>query len=173
MSLEAIKKEFTLVYERENDALFRFCLWRVTNREVAVELTQEAFTRLWANMINGKIHNARAFLYTVTRRLIIDWYRKFKSYSLEAMSHEEGRAYEPEDEKALDTLEASPEARRVVALLDQLSTEHREVIYLRFIEGLEPREIASMLNTTANAVSIRITRGLEALRRLSGIEKLE
>lgn len=174
MANELIKKEFTALYERENDALFRFCLWRVNNRERALEMTQETFARLWSKMALGvTIEQPRAFIYTVMRNMIIDWYKRSKPRSLEALSEESEIPYEPRDEQALIEMERSPDAKRALAMIDELDDQYREAIYLSFVEDLRPREIAEILKITPNAVSIRITRGLEVLRLLTGIDKLE
>lgn len=174
MAIELIKKEFTALYEKENNALFRFCLWRVSNRETALELTQETFARLWSRMAGGRIiEYPLAFIYTTARHLIIDWYRKSKSSSLEALTDNEERPFDPRDERALDLMEMSVDAKRALALIDKLEDQYREVLYLNFVEELPPREIAVILNTTPNAVSIRLSRGLDALRRLTGIDKLK
>ncbi|MDE2188782.1 MAG: RNA polymerase sigma factor, partial [Patescibacteria group bacterium] len=81
------KKTFTAAYEDESDAIFRFCLLRVSDRDQALDLTQETFVRLWQSLTLGhEMTNMRAFLFTVAHRLIIDWYRKKKSVSLENLS---------------------------------------------------------------------------------------
>ena len=43
---------------------------------------------------------------------------------------------------------------------------YRTVLVLRYVDEMQPSEIAAMLNISANAVSVRITRGLEKLRML-------
>ena len=174
MAIEIIKKDFISLYEGHNDALFRFCLWRVSDRELAMELTQETFARLWSRMASGKIvENPRAFIYLVARRLIIDWYRKSKSRSLDALSGDERKRFEPADEGIAARMEMSRDGKRAIGMISQLEEQYREVVYLSFVEELAPREIAVMLNLTPNAVSIRLSRGLEALRKLTGIEKLK
>ena len=81
-----IADNFKNIYEDESDTIFRFCLIRVSNREQALDITQETFLRLWKNMQEGKtILNNKAFLFTIAHRLIIDWYRKKKSFSLDKM----------------------------------------------------------------------------------------
>lgn len=171
MTLESREHTFTQFFEKENDALYRFCYWRVSNKETALELTQETFARLWGEMARGKeIENPRAFIYVVAKRLIIDGYRKHKSVSLEGLSEDDERPFEKEDARALEEMEVSHDAKRVLSLIDQLDPKQREAIYLRFVEDLAPREIAEILKTTPNAISIRLSRGLEELRRISGIE---
>jgi RNA polymerase sigma factor (sigma-70 family) len=174
MAIEHSKKDFTALYERENDALFRFCLWRVSNRETALEMTQETFARLWGKMAGGiNVEHPRAFIYVTARHLIIDWYRKTKSSSLEALSEYGDRPFDPVDENAHTLIETSSDAKRALLTINKLEDQYREVVYLSFVEDLPPREIAQILNITPNAVSIRLTRGLDALRRLTGIDKIE
>jgi RNA polymerase sigma-70 factor (ECF subfamily) len=168
------REEFTALYTEESDALFRFCYWRVSNRERALELSQEAFARLWVAMAAGQpMTHPRAFLYTVTRHLIIDWYRRSKSLSLESLSTDEDHPFEAADSKAEESIERDSDVSRAHALIEKLGAQYRDVVYLRFVEDLPPREIAERLGLSVNAVSVRLTRGVAELRRLSGITTLE
>lgn len=175
MPIDDDKKRFTDIYNQESDSLFRFCLLRVSDREKALELTQETFTRLWNSMVLGqKVDNPRALAYTVARNLIIDWYRRVKSVSLESLSGEDwdgDREFDTPDEKATLEIELNADSRRVLSMLEKLEPQYREVIHLRYVEDLSPKDIAEVLKLNANTVSVRITRGLEALRRLIGISK--
>jgi len=58
--------------------------------------------------------------------------------------------------------------KRVHRFINQLDDVHREVIQLRFIADLPPKEISKILKLNANVVSVRITRGLEELREVPG-----
>lgn len=168
------QKRFTDIYNQESDALFRFCVLRVSDREKALDLTQEAFTRLWGYISRGKlVENPRALLYKVARNLIIDWYRRIKSVSLESLTNDDDREFDPQDEKATLDIEIGADAKHVLSMLDHLGPLYREVIYFRYVEDLSPKDIAEILGLNANIVSIRITRGMEELRKLMGIQKDE
>jgi len=173
MNISSDKKRFTEVYNKESDALFRFCLFRVSDKERAMDLTQEAFTKLWVAMCEGKaMENPRAFLYAVTRNMIIDWYRRIKAVSLESMyNEEEERGFDKADEHATRQIEISSDATRVLEVLNKLDGQYKEIMYLRFVEDLPPKEIAIMLGMNANSVSIRITRGIESMRKIMGFSK--
>ena len=164
--------KFEKVYGSESDAIFRFCLTRVSNREQALDITQETFLRLWKTLLKGEdILNCRAFLFTVAHRLIIDWYRKKKSFSLDAIMYkdEDGEVkYDPMDEKTMDSIELGAEGRYLVGKIEDLTQTSRDPIYLSFVEGLSPREIGDILGISANATSVRINRGLEELRKKTG-----
>ncbi len=167
-----LRQRFTDAYERYNDELFRHCSIRLSDRERAVELTQECFLRTWEYIERGEtVDDFRPFLYRTLRNLIIDEYRRKKSYSLEAML--EGReetdveTLMPQDES--NTLESAIgrfEGIRALEALKLLPDLYREVLTLRYVESLSPKEIADIIDESENAVSVRIHRGLKRLRIL-------
>jgi len=165
----SITETFKKIYGEYSDSIFRFCLSRVSAREQALDLTQETFLRLWQTLLEEKpIKNQRAFLFTVAHRLIIDWYRKKKSYSLDKMMGEENSFFDPPDEKSTRQVELGAEGRYILEKINSLSDSNRDALYLRFVEDLSPEEIGKILGISANAASVRINRGLEELRKLMG-----
>lgn len=159
---------FEAVYESESDAIFRFCLIRVSNRDQALDITQETFLRFWQTLTQNKeVVNNRAFLFTVARRLIIDWYRKKKSISfgdIESKSDDE-EDFNPSDEMTLDKLHVGAEGRYLLDKINELSPGYRQAVYLRFVEDLSPQEIGDILGISANTASVRINRGIEELKQ--------
>jgi RNA polymerase sigma-70 factor (ECF subfamily) len=165
------KSTFEAIYKSESDAIFRFCLLRVSNREQALDITQETFLRLWQSLLADKdILNSRAFLFTVARRLVIDWYRKKKNLSLDKMMLEgKESGYDVVDEKTTDSsVSAQSEGRYLIDKINELEESYREPLYLRFVEDLSPPEISKILGISANAVSVRLNRGIKELREISG-----
>jgi RNA polymerase sigma-70 factor (ECF subfamily) len=170
------KKEFGEAYERYSDELFRHCSIRLSDRERALELTQETFVRVWQYIERGEeVREIRPFLYRTLRNLIIDEYRKNKPVSLEGMlGDEEGSAeiFLPPDET--NTLEAAVDrfdGARALKALQELPDTYKEVLVMRYVDGLSPSEIAKEIRETENAVSVRIHRGLKKLRVLLEEEK--
>ncbi|MDB5259090.1 MAG: polymerase sigma-70 factor, subfamily [Candidatus Taylorbacteria bacterium] len=169
----SLEKAFIDLYAKEADAVFRFCLMRTSNRDVARDLTQEAFTKIWTSMQDGiDIQNMRAFVFKVSRNLLIDWYRKKKPSSLDAMADEDihGEIALVEDGAEM-AAEMSAEARFLIAKIGELEPAYQQVVYLRFVEDLKPQEIADALGESVNVISVRITRGIEKLRQMTGYEK--
>lgn len=168
--------KFEKIYNKESDTIFRFCLVRVSNREQALDITQETFLRLWRSLSSGQdIQNERAFLFTVSHRLIIDWYRKKKSVSLEGIMYKEGEdgdehEYDIVDEKTRDFHEFQAEGRYLLNKINELTETYRHPIYLHFVEGLSPKEIGDILEISANAASVRVNRGLIELRKKTGYD---
>ena len=132
--------------------------------EAARDVVQEAFSRTWLYLAEGKkIDYIRAFLYRVAGNLIIDASRKKKSSSLDKMMEDDG--YEVADENAKDP-SIVPQTREVMHHLKSLDEIYRIAITKRFFEEKSPKEIAAELGVSENVVSVRIHRGIERLGRL-------
>jgi RNA polymerase sigma factor (sigma-70 family) len=159
-----LQQQFKQVYESESDAVFRFCLLRTSDHDLALDLTQDTFMRFWDTLCKDKqIKNCRAFLFAVARNLVIDWYRKKKSVSLESILIE---GSEDKNELLSSTagIETEAEAKYLVRRINMLDDTYRDAVYLRCVEGLKPKEIAEIIGESANVVSVRINRGLRILR---------
>jgi RNA polymerase sigma-70 factor (ECF subfamily) len=57
---------------------------KVSNVELAEDMTQEVFTKYWQYLRDGReMTNTRSFLYTIANNMAKDWYKKKKADSLE------------------------------------------------------------------------------------------
>lgn len=164
MDAKQLEQRFLEAYELYSDAIFRYCFFRVYQKQDAEELTQEAFIKTWNYLSEGKpIDNLRAFLYQVTRNLIIDRKRKERpSVSIEEL-FEVGIELEGPHQKNIQTI---LEQKELLEQLDRLEDEQKELLLLRFIQGYTPKEIANLLQETPNVISVRITRAKQALHQL-------
>lgn len=166
-----VEDKFIELYEKNSDPVFRYCVLRIADREIAVELTQEAFTKYWDELTKGKkIENARALLFRIIHNLVIDWYRKKKSISLEALAEASETDTEefirPEDGAKID-LEMETESRFLLEKINNLSKSYRQAIYLKYVEGMDNSEIAKVLGIKESAAAVRVHRGIEELKKIT------
>ncbi len=162
---------FREAFERHADELFRHCSLRLSDRERALELTQETFLRAWEYVARGgHIEQHRSFLYRVLNNLIVDEYRKHKTQSLDALlENEEAAVYVEgellrDDGNGLEDAMVRFDAKRAIEALRTLPEQYRAVLVMRYIDGLSPKEIAACTQESENAISVRIHRGLRTLR---------
>lgn len=165
------ERQFLEAFDTYSDALFRHAYLRVSDRERAVDLVHDTFTKAWSYLREGReIATFRPFLYKILNNLIIDSYRKQREESLDALFEREGvdeRTFGDQlSEDTLPSLAATLDGKRAFALLPELPDVYREVIVLRFVDGLGPKEIAELIEESENVVSVRIHRALKALRAL-------
>ncbi|MBX4200907.1 RNA polymerase sigma factor, partial [Candidatus Parcubacteria bacterium] len=84
------QQEFLDAYKQHADAIYRHCYFRVYNKDLAEDLTQETFIKTWKYIVEGKkVDNIKAFLYRVAVNLIIDHSRKKKALALDDVKEKE------------------------------------------------------------------------------------
>jgi RNA polymerase sigma-70 factor (ECF subfamily) len=128
--------------------------------------------RFWNSLLQDKkINNHRTFIFTIARNIIIDWYRKKKSVSLDAILEGVGAADKSSFAAvAREDVETEAEAEYMIRQISTLEEPYQHAVYLRCVEELKPREIAEILGESANVISVRISRGLSQLRSRLKVE---
>jgi RNA polymerase sigma-70 factor (ECF subfamily) len=164
MANEPRTEEFIALYDEIADQLFRHCFFKVSNRELALDIVQEAFARTWEYLAAGKkVNNIKGFLFKVANNLIIDEYRKKKVISLETLQEQSGfDAAVNDDKKTLQNVEVDT----ILTYINKLDEKYREVILMRYVNDFSPKEIAEILGQSENAVSVRINRGLKKVQAM-------
>lgn len=157
------EREFLAEYDRFADAIFRHCFFRVYDRELARDLVQQTFLKTWEYIVSGKeIDNIRGFLYRVATNLIIDQARKARPVSLDELLE---KGFDPGDTKG-QNLEILVDSKYILEKLAELPTDDKNLIIMRYVDGLGPKEIANILGLTENVVSVRLNRAIKELKGL-------
>jgi RNA polymerase sigma-70 factor (ECF subfamily) len=159
------KDAFLRAYDEHSDGLFRYALFKTSNRELALDIVQDTFTNVWEYIAKGgKIDNIKAFLYRTLGNKIIDSYRKKQSESLDNLMSE-GYDIGFDDRKKMEDLLMG---ESVWAKVTEMEPVHIEILTLRYMNDLSIKEIANIIDQSENSVSVKIHRALEKLK-----EKLE
>lgn len=161
MPTDQQQDEFSDAYEEYKNMIFRHCYFHTFDREIAKDILQDTFIKTWQYLEQGKkIDNMKAFLFRVATNLVINHARKKKSVSLDKMQE---NGFDPgENDKNLQRDWSDED--RVKKLLGKVEETYRKAITMRYVEGLQPNEIADVLGENANTISVRIHRGLQQLK---------
>lgn len=160
------------MYDLYVDEVFRFIYYRVSDEETAEDLTSQIFIRVWDNLHRYQQRGLpfRAWLFQIARNLLIDHYRTHK----ETLPLEPHALLEPDPAANVsETVEQRLEAERMLSFLQQLTQDQREVLTLKFINGLSTKEIAKVLKKGQGAIRALQMRGLQALADIIGINDEE
>ncbi len=157
------EQSFLRLYDEFAGPIFRHCYFRVSSREVAEDLVQESFMRVWNYLAKGEtIDNPKAFLYRIAGNMIIDYYRKKKESSLDVLSDD---GFDPIGDDASSTLNFA-EGQHLLGVVKKLESPYRETILMRYVDDFSISDIAEVVGETENVVSVRIHRGIEKLKKL-------
>ena len=153
-------------YERYSEEILGYFRRRTTDRDAALELTAETFSRAWVTRERFEDRHegsAAPWLFGIARNVLL-------------MSIRRG-AVERRAAERLGVLERLDLDRRAAAtpgvewafgadeLLDSLPLSQREALRLRVVDELTYDEVADALGTTRSAARVRVHRALTALRK--------
>jgi len=169
------RSAFALLVRRHQRPLYNFALRQLRSAPGAEEIVQDAFVRVVQNAADFK-HEARfsTWLYTIARNLCIDQLRKHalrRHPSLdEPKRAEEGEGPTLGEQTAdgradVERATVAGEIReRVLAAIDELPEEQREVFLMREVASLPFKEIAEIVGVPENTVKSRMRYALERLQ---------
>jgi len=156
------KEAFERVYQEYVALIFRFFFLRLRNQALAEDLCQAVFLKAWE-----KIHLLRerekilAWLFKIAHHLLVDYFRQKKEVSVADFSYlEKEGSLSLEDDLDLRNL-----LKDVWEVLDSLSEEQRQVIILRFFEGLTLPEIEEIMGKSNTAIRSLQYRALINLKK--------
>jgi RNA polymerase sigma-70 factor, ECF subfamily len=163
----------TRLYTAYAPALFRFFVAEVGNRQEAQDLTGSVFLSVIEGLpgFRGPVEALGGWLFRIARNDLYDLRRKqARSPGLAPLDDHLDEAAmaagaDDPEELAIERLEGS----QVMAALQQLSPDQREVLLLRMGAGLTAPEVAAALHKTTGAVKSLQHRGLARLARLLGL----
>lgn len=155
---------FGKLYEAWYTPVYRFVLARVKESEVAEDITQDVFMKIFAHLDRFELRDANplGFLFTTARNTIIDHYKKKKATSLEALELgdiEDESVRSPQTDSALRL-----DSEHLASALLKLTEIQQDVLQLRLIEERPVRDVAHLLGKSEEAIRQTQVRALRALR---------
>jgi len=169
------QEAFNQLVIRYRNRAFSMVYNMVRNEQDAWDLSQDGFLKAWKSI--GRFRGQSSFytwLYRILMNVAIDWLRRKQiaagSEFDDAVGLREvapGAVTLPKGELAPSVSISDKEIRhRIDDALTKLSNEHREVIILRELDGLEYQEIADMLGCSIGTVMSRLFYARKKLQTL-------
>lgn len=158
------KDAFGTLYLTYLDRIYRYIFFRVNqNTFIAEDLTEMVFVKALEHIKTFSIKRGtvQAWLYRIAHNTVLDHY---KTYKVTAKVQEATIAVDEIDalEEELDTKQ---QIERVLAAMKKLTEEQREIITLRFVEGLSHKQISFIVNKQEDAIRAIQYRGLQTLKK--------
>lgn len=160
------KETLSWIYQTYHQAIYRYIYHHLGHVQTAQDLTSDVFRRFLQALRNGggPTQQLSAWLYRVAHNLYVDELRRRQHRNHEPLDEVTSETLKDVDAN-LDELVWTVTTRGEVreALL-QLTEEQRQVVVLKFLEGLTNDEVAEIMGKTVGAVKALQHRGLAALR---------
>jgi RNA polymerase sigma-70 factor (ECF subfamily) len=151
---------FASLYKRYLTPIYRYLLSRLNNLHDAEDLTAQVFTEALEGLVADRYQNGgnfAAWLFTIARRRLVDFYRQHPTSQL---------ADPPSQEPSLlSIVENNENIQHLSRLLAQLDEEHRELLRLRFSAGLSFSQISLLDGRSEPAVKMAFYRTISFLQK--------
>ncbi|MFC2017308.1 RNA polymerase sigma factor [Chloroflexota bacterium] len=163
-------KAFGELYSSYLEPIYRYVFYHVKDRMTAEDVTEEVFIKAWKGIrsCKGKEQTFSAWLYRIAHNHVVDYFRssRQKHFSAKYSATEMDNTAEvdsPETE-----VDAKLEWQELLEKISYLPQNQKQVIILKFTEGLDNREI---MDKSPGAIRVLQMRALAKLRRSLGGEK--
>ena len=159
--------QFNDFYNENLKSLYQFVFFRVDcNSAEAEDLVSQVFMKAMKSFTESpeKIELSKAWIYTIARNTITDYYR-YNSRRQNESIEEAHEMIATDDMTPSEDLVQTDLQQKVREFINELSPQKAEVVTLRFINGFNHQEIADLLKTTPGAVRVRLCTALKELKR--------
>lgn len=162
---------FGEVYTIYLDRIYRYVFYQVKDMMIAEDLTEEIFVKAWRGIktYKGGRLSFSAWLYHIAHNHIIDYFRTRQSHvsldrellgNVEILDNVVDPEVGPEQE-----VERRLTQQEVLELISYLPPAQKQIIILKFIEGLGNQEIEQITGKRQGAIRIMQMRALATLRQ--------
>ncbi len=152
------------IYDSYSPALFRYAARMLDSAQLGEDCVSETFSRFLSALRQGKGPEdyLRAYLFRTAHNWITDYYRS-RPHLIQAL---EGDLTDKDHVPLPQDVEKKIQGHAVVNALAHLTSDQRQVIVLRFLEGWEIEEVARALEKPPGAIKALQHRALAKLRQL-------
>ena len=158
------RQALNILYNRYGVALYNFLSRYTGRRELAQDLLQETFIRVWrsAHTYRFKAGSCSAWLYAIARNLARSELVK-KQYSIATVAVEDAGL--TSEERPDLQAEEGDQREQIRSALQTLSPELREVIVMKHYQYLKFREMAGITGIPEGTLKARYHRAVDKLRK--------
>jgi RNA polymerase sigma-70 factor (ECF subfamily) len=149
---------FRAFYQKHRERLFAYLMRRTGDYYLSGDILQESFTRYLEKY--GDAGPNPALLYAIARNAVVDGHRK-QGRDTRLFDEPEHSQHTPETHAMV-----REEYRRVLAAMQELAPEERDVLSLVVSSDLSYREIARITGTSEGSVKVRVHRARVKLRKM-------
>jgi RNA polymerase sigma-70 factor (ECF subfamily) len=125
------------------------------------DVVQESYLRIWKSRAAAPIQCAKAFLFTVARRLALDFIRRSHRSPVVFVKDLAELFVLDVTSNAREAASTTEEIQILVEAIESLPARCREIFVLCHVEGYSQQEVARRLALSENTVAVQSARGLQ------------
>lgn len=160
---------FTMLYREEVQLLFSYGMQFTQDSELVKDCIHDVFVKLYKNRDRlGEVTNVRVYFYIVFKNVILDELgKRGRMFYVEDVSEDmDDTKVSSVEEHFVEEEKETMDNKRINNLLNSLSPRQREVVYLRFIENMDIKDIADVMKMKYQSVENLLQRSILKARKM-------
>lgn len=151
--------EFNTCVDEYADNLYRFILKSVKDKDLAKDIVQDTYEKLWVKVSDVESTNAKSYMFTTAYRTMMDHFRSTKK---------QGDYKEEEFDHVSHSTQYSDIKQVLNRALEKLPEIQKSVLLLRDYEGYDYNEIGEITGLSESQVKVYIFRARQFLKNYIG-----
>lgn len=157
-----LEEAFMKAYDTTGDKLYKHIYFRVSDKELAEDILQQTYFKAWRHLSENQrdFSHLRALFYKIAENLIIDHYRQKHKATVSTEDILELAS----DEDQLAKTDSIIQNEKVLAALEDLGEETKQIMLLKYTEGLSSKEISTITGKSVVNINVIVHRALKQLK---------
>ncbi|MGL5087398.1 MAG: sigma-70 family RNA polymerase sigma factor [Clostridium sp.] len=153
------------ILDNYSNLIYKVAFKVLNNKELSEECLNTVLLKIWGNAetYNEKGDRFESWIFSISKFTAIDILRKevrhFNSFEIDEAEADKNQSVE-------EKVEEKDDLARTIAVIESLGEPDNEIFIKRFIMDIKVKDIATALNMSEKAVSLRILRGKKKLKKL-------
>jgi RNA polymerase sigma-70 factor (family 1) len=153
------RKAFEKLYRHYIDSIFRKIHYLTKSAEIAEELTQDVFLKVWERRESINCEKSfGAFVHRIAKNLITDLYRRL-AYDRTLQKHLIDSVTE-----LYDPMASELDRQLIYQALESLPAQRRKIFSMVKIEGKSYKEVSSQLGVSTSTIRDHVVKGTKSLK---------
>jgi RNA polymerase sigma-70 factor (ECF subfamily) len=157
------EQAYEILLDKYEAPIYRFFYYSHQNHQIAQDQCGETFARFVVSIENFRsdnLHSLKAFIFGIARNVLLETLRRKRLIQENVCSLEEVPSNNP---PVFREVSSPDELEYVLNIIGQFKEPERQILLLRFIEGLKLDEIASIMKMPLNSIKSHVHRSRKKL----------
>lgn len=170
-----IKHNIASIYNLYVNDLFNYGKYLGFKKDVVMDAIHDVFCRLAENdSVLRDVANIKSYLFRCLKNRLLDIYKSEREIVSICADYDITNNLPFEihiniEDKLIDKEEKQLIESQIAEMLNTLTDRQREVIYLRYVQGCDYKEIAELLNISIQSCRNHVARSIKELRDKYGV----
>lgn len=156
------KEDFKKLFDAYFEPIKNYVFYRIGDIDVATDITQDVFTRVWEKQMKLDLSQAKYLLYKIAKDMLVSKYRRMEVEN----KYSTRMQFEMTELTEADNYDYKQLKSKYESALNKLPEKQRTVFLMSRMDELKYQEIADRLEISIKTVEKRMSNALFYLRKV-------